>query len=84
MEQMPHMLTLSDRRKLTISGVTEVASFDEGSVVAHTDMGTLVIQGQELQLKTLDGGNVVVVGQIGSLLYEEPRPAGGWLSRLVR
>ena len=85
-QTLPHNLTLSDRKKLTLTGVSEVISFDDTAVVVHTPLGTLLVQGQELQLKTLtlDGGNVAVEGQIAALIYEEPRPAGGWLSRLLR
>lgn len=83
-EHLPHKLQLNERRQLTMTGVTEVVSFDEGTVVLKTCLGTLVIQGQELQLKTLtlDGGNVAVEGRISALTYEEPRQAGSWLSRL--
>ena len=82
--QMPHKLTLNQRSELTMTGVTDVVSFDEGTVVLHTDLGTLVIQGNALQLKTLsaDGGQIAVEGHICSLLYEEPRQTGGWLGRL--
>ncbi|MBO5953635.1 MAG: sporulation protein YabP [Oscillospiraceae bacterium] len=82
--QLPHKLTLSERSVLTMTGVTDVVSFDEGAVVLHTDLGTLVIQGRELQLKTLsvDGGQVSVEGHVSSLIYEEPRQKGGWVSRL--
>jgi sporulation protein YabP len=73
--QLPHKLTLDERRHLTMTGVTEVVCFDETAVVLHTVLGTLEIHGQELKLKTLslDGGQVAVDGQIHSLLYEEPR-----------
>lgn len=83
-EHLPHKLTLDERRKLTMTGVTEVVSFDEESVVLKTGLGTLVVQGRQLQLKTLtlDGGNVAVEGQIGALTYEEPRQSGGWRGRL--
>ena len=85
-QNLPHCLTLNERKKLTLTGVTEVVSFDDTSVVMHTPLGTLIVQGHELQLKTLtlEGGNVSVEGHITALSYEEPRPAGGWLSRLVR
>lgn len=85
-QNLPHNLTLHERKKLTLTGATEVVSFDDASVVIRTPLGTLVVQGRELQLKTLtlDGGNVAVEGQISSLVYEEPRSAGGWFSRLVR
>ena len=83
---MPHKLTLNDRKQLTVSGVTEVVSFDDASVVIRTPLGTLVVMGQDLQLKTLtgEGGNVVVEGHISNLSYEEPRPTGSWLERLLR
>ena len=84
--QMPHKLCLDERSKLTMSGVTEVVSFDESTVVLRTGLGTLVIHGRGLQLKdlSLGGGQVAVAGHISALIYEEPRAAnGGWLRRLL-
>lgn len=83
-EQLPHKLTLDRREKLTVSGVTEVVSFDENCVVVGTGLGRLVIQGEGLRLKQLtpEGGNVTVEGKVGSLAYEELR-TGGWLRRLL-
>ena len=84
-EQMPHKLQLVDRQKLTMSGVTEVVSFDENTVILQTALGTLLIQGQGLQLKnlSLEGGQVAVDGTVTSLSYEEPRQ-DGLLRRLFR
>ena len=81
---LPHKLTLNERRNLTMTGVTEVVSFDDTAVILHTGPGTLVVQGQGLQLKTLtpDGGQVAVDGVIRALIYEEPKPAGSVLRRL--
>ena len=78
--QLPHKLTLNERKALTMTGVTEVVSFDESAVVLHTALGTLEIQGENLQLKTLsiDGGQVAVDGHISALYYEEPRQSGFW------
>ena len=83
-DQMPHKLQLNERRQLTMTGVTEVISFDEGSVILQTSLGTLIVQGRELQLKTLslEGGQVAVDGNISALTYEEPRQNGGWRRRL--
>ena len=82
--QLPHSLTLKDRKVLTMTGVTEVVSFDENAVVLQTQLGKLSIHGQGLQLKTLslDGGQVAVDGNVAALIYEEPRQ-GGWLRRLM-
>lgn len=81
---LPHKLALDERKSLTMTGVTEVVSFDENTVVLHTSLGTLVVQGEQLQLKTLtlEGGNVVVEGHINALHYEEARQSG-WLGRLL-
>lgn len=84
--QLPHKLTLNERKNLTLSGVSEVVSFDENTVVLHTVLGTLEIQGQELKLKNLsmDGGQVAVDGHISALYYEEPRTGGGFWGRLLK
>ena len=75
---LPHTLQLEGRQKLTMTGVTEVVSFEENAVLLHTSLGTLLVQGRELKLKTLslDGGKVAVDGEITGLTYEEPRLSG--------
>lgn len=82
---LPHKLTLDQRSKLTMTGVCEVVSFDDSTVVLVTELGTLTVHGSGLQLKTLsvEGGQVAVEGNISALIYEEPRKTGGWFSRLL-
>ena len=84
-ECLPHKLSLDGRNRLSVTGVTDVLSFDEGAVLLRTEMGILTVQGRELRLKTLspEGGQVTVEGNVASLVYEEPRNKGGWLSRLM-
>ena len=80
-EQMCHKLTLLDRKQLALTGVTEVISFDDRAVVLRTELGTLVVHGEQLQLKrlSLDGGDVAVDGEIAALIYEENRqPRNLW------
>ena len=81
--QLPHRLNLEQRSKLTMTGVTEVISFAEDGIALRTALGTLLVQGRELQLKTLslEGGQVAVEGTISALVYEEPRP--GFFRRLL-
>lgn len=82
----PHKLTLNQRRELTVTGISEVVSFDEGSVVLRSGEDILLVQGQALQLKQLapEGGTVAIEGHISALTYEAARPAGSWLSRIFR
>lgn len=83
-QKLPHGLSLTERKKLTMTGVQEVVSFDEHQVILKTALGILTVQGSDLQLKQLspEGGAVAVEGQIVALFYEQPRQ-GGWLSRLL-
>jgi len=82
--EIPHKLTLDSRNRLTMTGVTEVESFDEEMVVLHTSHGTLVVRGNGLHLQLLspDGGQVHVQGTVISLTYEESGPSGGFFARL--
>lgn len=83
---MPHKLTLDERNKLTMTGVTEVISFDDSAVILRTGLGKLMIHGKRLQLKTLslEGGQVAVDGHIAAMIYEEPRSTGGFFQRLLK
>ena len=82
---LPHRLTLNERRQLTVTGVSEVVSFDDTVAVLRTELGTLVVQGEQLQLKTLslEGGQVAVEGSVSALHYDQTRQGGGWLRRLM-
>ena len=77
---LPHKLTLNERRSLSVTGVTEVVSFDEQSVVLHTGLGTLIVQGKGPSLRQLTAEGE---GNVSSLVYEEPRQAGGFFRRLL-
>ena len=81
---LPHKLTLTERKSMTMTGVTEVVSVDENMVVLKTSLGLLTIHGQGLQLKNLsqEGGQVAVDGTVSAFIYEEPRSGG--LRRLWR
>ena len=83
--QESHSLRLTERKSLSVTGVTEVIRFEEDTVVLQTEMGTLVVQGEQLQLKELsvEGGHVAVEGTVSTLSYEAPRQAGSFLQRLL-
>lgn len=81
-----HHLILEQRERLVISGVEEVARFDEETIVLTTSMGELEIQGEGLHIEklSLEGGELHVDGSISALLYEtSPREEHGFLRRLL-
>lgn len=82
----PHKLSLDGRKKLTVSGVSDIESFDENAVILHTMAGVLIIRGEalHLQMLSLDGGEVRIDGTIDLIGYEKPTPQGSFFSRLFR
>lgn len=64
-------LNLENRKKLTISGVVEVMSFDEAKIDLTTKLGNLTIKGQELKMNKLDvqNGDVIIIGNIAYMVY---------------
>ena len=84
---MGHRIVLEERAQLTISGVEEVESFDEGSILLTTRRGGLEIQGEGLHIEklSLDGGDLKVEGLVTSLTYDmdAAERGGGLLRRLL-
>ena len=82
--EAPHLLQLDSRSRLHMTGVIEVESFDENTIVLTTTRGALIVRGEalHLQLLRLDGGEVLVDGTIDSLSYEDAPNAGSFWSRL--
>lgn len=81
-----HHLVLERRERLVISGVEEVARFDEETIVLTTTMGELEIQGEGLHIEklSLEGGELHVDGTISALIYAaEGREEPGFLRRLL-
>ena len=68
-----HRILLNNRRTGTVSGVTDVISFDIAEILLETEQGMLMIKGSELHVSrlSLDKGEVDVDGRIDSFTYSE-------------
>ena len=78
---MAHKIVLNNRNLGNLTGILDVISFDENSIVLDTDMGLLTIKGKDLHVSrlTVEKGEMEVEGQIDSLAYssnEAYRKAG--------
>ncbi len=85
--KLTHNLILKERKLLNISGVLDVDSFDDSTVVAYTELGELTIKGEKLHINkiNLDSGDLELDGEVYSLEYTENKPTGqGFLSKLFR
>lgn len=84
---LPHNCILEDRKRLSVSGVNDVGSFDEETIVAVTDYGELTVRGQKLHITklSLEVGELSIEGNINCLQYSEVvEKSGGFLSRVFR
>jgi len=77
--QLPHGITLKERREADISGVTEVISFDDLQAEVETACGRLVLQGQGLILGELNRatGELRITGKLDRFGYVERKKKGG-------
>ena len=73
-----HMLTLIDRERLSITGVTEVFSFDEEVIELETGKGYLDIKGDGLHIikMNIDDGEVIVEGTVEEMIYHSNQGQG--------
>ena len=71
--EMPHSVILEGREKLTISGVTDVHSFDEEQVLLETVRGWVVVRGLGLHVagRQLAAVLLIILGEIGLLEYDD-------------
>lgn len=85
MQAGPHRLVLEERQHMSLTGVTDVDSFDDTVVQLRTNRGLLTIQGEGLQLKSLnvEGGQVSVDGSVRAMVYEAAPKEGSFLRRLL-
>ena len=68
-----HKLSLINRRSCTLTGVSDVLSFDIHEILLETDQGMLMIKGDDLHVNrlTLEKGEVDIDGRIDSFTYSE-------------
>lgn len=87
-----YVLNLINREKMQISGVNNVASYDEAEIIIQTVLGVLVVKGEALHITNLnlEEGKLMVDGLINKLEYPEEKGAKirdkskGIFSRLIR
>lgn len=83
--QLPHNVILEGRERLSVSGVEDVISFDEGNVMMSTSKGMLIVKGEQLHIEklNLDNGELSLDGMIAALDYEDgANERQGFWSRL--
>ena len=81
-----HSVTLTDRKKLSLTGVEDVDCFNEQIVVLRTSLGTLTVAGAGLNLSqlSLEAGRAEIEGEVDAMEYSGAKKPGGLWGRLFR
>lgn len=80
-----HKLIINDRSLGSITGVVDVMSFDTKEIILVTELGMLMIKGDDLHIRKLsvEKGEADVTGKIDSLVYSEMRSASETAGNLI-
>lgn len=64
-------IEISDRKKISLTGIKKLVSFDPDEFLMDTNLGPLVLKGSNLEIVKLDTleGNLNIKGKIDSLVY---------------
>ena len=85
--KMPHNIILNDRKKLNVSGVKDVDSFDEETIIVYTELGEMTVRGNDLHINTLnvETGELSIEGSIYAIIYSDDTPKKeGFFSKVFR
>lgn len=66
-----HSVIIEKRSKISFSGILDVLSFDEQTVVLKTEMGDLTIKGESLKVNNfaVETGTLSLEGKFSALAY---------------
>ncbi len=72
-----HKIMISNRKSGVLNGVIDVLSFDVGEILLETEMGMLMIKGNDLHVNrlTLEKGEIDIEGKIDSFTYSDVKSA---------
>lgn len=84
--KIPHSVIIENRASISFTGVRDMGSFDEQTVVLYTDYGEINLRGSKLHINklSLDTNEVDIDGNIEAVVYTQNKQSGGLLGRLFR
>jgi sporulation protein YabP len=79
---------LENRKKLTLTGIKDVLSFDDEIVIVESELGLLNIKGADLRVNkiSVETGDVIVEGTIRAIEYADKdlSPKQGLMSKIFK
>ena len=85
---MDILLVMDEKGTLqAVSGVKDVASFDDNTVIALTDLGELTVRGENLRVDCLsvETGELEISGTINGVMYtDDKKVQSGFFARFLK
>lgn len=80
---------MENRKKISISGVEDIESFNEEHIILYTLCGVVIIDGHNMHISKLsiDNGETSITGEIDSIVYHDNygrKGKSGFWSKLLK
>ncbi len=81
-----HNIIIEERKKVNLSGVKEVVSFEDETIVLITTKGRLIIKGENLHIVQFDTktNDLLAEGKVNAVAYQSDEEKSGLFSKLFR
>ena len=86
-QEIKHTLFLENRKKFSLTGVTDVESFNDNEIIMCTSEGDMTVTGKDLHISklSLDTGEINIEGQVDGVKYDIPQnQKTGFFSKLFK
>ena len=79
-------IIIENRARITVSGVTDVLSFDDETVSLETALGRITVKGEGLRISgfNTETGDLTATGKIHAAVYTGDAKSGGFISRMLK
>lgn len=78
---------IEGRKRLNISGVKQVISFDDETVLLDTALGKMTVKGEGVKIESFNtsSGDLAATGTVHAVVYmASENSGGGFISRLFK
>lgn len=81
-----HNIKIENRNRFEATGIINVLTFNEDTVILNTTLGVLNIKGKNMKVNKLnvDNGDIVIAGEISSLVYSSKEAKGSFLKKMFK
>lgn len=82
-----HNIFIEERKKMVLSGINDVVSFEEDNVALKTVKGKLTVRGNGMRMESFHSelGELIIYGDIYAVVYtDDATEKSGIISRLFK